>query len=233
MLHLEEFQDEAYFSDLDVSDLMTNEVQSIEKAIPEVKGQVLLVGDSGLGKSFFLRHLVGQSQRVVVYLSAQRRVSGVMEAIQQKLHGPARDPDYLQQLIYVGSIDVCIDGLNEVSTETRAYISVFVEHNFHGNVILATQPMEWTPPATVKKSFELQPLTEKKIRDFLRSRKDVLPEDAALGKAKYEKACREFLRQALGPESSGELRKRAQRCATHPLEPNGPDRGRPDDRPRR
>src|SRR5208337_1373283 len=192
--HPEEFRDEAYFSDLDVRDLLANEVQPIEKAIPEVKGQVLLVGDSGLGKSFFLRHLVGHSQRVVVYLPAQRCASGVLDAIQQKLHGPARDSDYLQQLIYAGAIDVCIDGLNEVSAETRANISAFVEHYFHGNVILATQPMEWTPPATAKKTFELQPLTEKKIRAFLLSRKDVLPEDAALGKAKYEEACREFLR---------------------------------------
>ena len=172
MLTSEEFQDEAYFSDLDVSDPMTNEVQPIEKAIPEVKGQILLVGDSGAGKSFFLRHLVSRSQRVVVYLSAQRCVSGVMEAIQQKLHGPARDPDYLQELIYVGSIDVCIDGLNEVSAEIRAYISAFLEQHFHGNVILATQRMQWTPPATVKKTFELQLLTDQKIRDFLRSRKD-------------------------------------------------------------
>ena len=79
----------------------------------------MLEGKSGLGKSLFLRRLAGQSQRVAVFLPARRCENGVLEAIQAKLLGMARDADFLRQLVHSGAIDICIDGLNEVSADTR------------------------------------------------------------------------------------------------------------------
>ena len=76
---------------------------------------------------------------------------------------------FLQNLIYSGALDICIDGLNEVSAETRATITQFVERYFKGNVLMATQPLEWKPPATAK-IYVLRPLKEEQIKDFLLSR---------------------------------------------------------------
>ena len=87
----------------------------------------LSVGESGLGKSMFLRDLVRRASQTVVFLPATRCAQGVLDAIQGKLEGPARDPEYLRKLIYAGAIDSAIDGLNEVSTDTRARVVEFAE----------------------------------------------------------------------------------------------------------
>ncbi len=58
-----------------------------------------------------------------------------------------------------------IDGLNEVTAATRARIAQFVENNFHGNILIATQPTGWDRPATAR-LYELKPLSEKQLADF-------------------------------------------------------------------
>jgi ATP-dependent exoDNAse (exonuclease V) alpha subunit len=113
----------------------------------------------------FLRHLVNTSKRIVVCLPAQKCDNGVIEAIQAKLHGQAQDADFLKNLIYSGAIDICIDGLNEVTADTRAKITQFVESYFRGNIIMTTQPLEWTPPSTAK-IYELQPLKPEQIQQI-------------------------------------------------------------------
>jgi hypothetical protein len=62
----------------------------------------------------------------------------VLEAIQAMLEDHAKDTTFL----YSGTLDIYIDGLNEVTADTRARIVQFVEHNFHGNILFATQRME-------------------------------------------------------------------------------------------
>jgi hypothetical protein len=88
----------------------------------------------------FLRHLLKTSPRTIVYLPAQKCDKGIIEAIQIKLHGQAQDAEFLKNLIYSGAIDICIDGLNEVTADTRAKICQFVESYFRGNIIMTTQP---------------------------------------------------------------------------------------------
>ncbi|BAY36171.1 hypothetical protein NIES2111_04930 [Nostoc sp. NIES-2111] len=124
---LDNFQDKAYFPASMVKVPGIGEIFPITVALPSIKGQIILEGDSGLGKSMFLRHLLQNSRRIVVYLPAQKCHKGVIEAIQDKLHGQAQDADFLKNLIYSGAIDICIDGLNEVTAETRAKICQFVE----------------------------------------------------------------------------------------------------------
>ena len=166
---VDRFNPAAYFPQSDVKPLDAKEGVAIAIAIPAIKGQIVLEGDSGLGKSMFLRHLVKHSPRTVVFLPARKCEQGVIEAIQAKLHGQAQDAEFLKNLIYSGAIDLCIDGLNEVTADTRAKITQFVESYFKGNIIMTTQPLEWLPPSTAK-IYQLQPLRSDQIQDFLLSR---------------------------------------------------------------
>jgi hypothetical protein len=157
--------------------------------LPTFQGQIILEGESGLGKTMYLRQLVQSTKRNTVYLTAQRCENGVLEAIQAKLEGNAKDPNFLQNLIYSRALDICIDGLNEVSPDTRAKITEFLERNFQGNFILTTQPLNgWNPPKTAK-IYELQPLSPDQIHQFLHSRIDTLPSNAIITGQDYLTAC--------------------------------------------
>ena len=191
--HLDTFNPNAYFADLHVKLGDSTDTKSIREAIPEIKGQIILEGESGLGKSMFLRNLAASSSRITVYLQAQKCAPGVIEAIKDKLHGYVKeDPNFLVSLIYSGAVDICIDGLNEVTPDTRAKIANFVENYTRGNTILATQPLEWTPPSTVK-VYDLQPLKQDSIEQFLLSRKAILPTDALVRGSDYDLACQDYL----------------------------------------
>ena len=86
----------------------------------------LSVGESGLGKSMFLRDLVRRASQTVVFLPATRCAQGVLDAIRARWKARP-DPEYLRKLIYAGAIDSAIDGLNEVSADTRARVVEFAE----------------------------------------------------------------------------------------------------------
>jgi HEAT repeat protein len=159
------------------------------ESLPKFQGQLILEGESGLGKTMYLRQLVQTTKRNTVYLTAHRCENGVLEAIQDKLEGNAKDPNFLQSLIYSRALDICIDGLNEVSPDTRAKITQFLERNFQGNFILTTQPLNgWNPPKTAK-IYELQPLNPDQIREFLHSRIDTLPASSLITGLEYIAAC--------------------------------------------
>ncbi len=111
---LDTFGNLAYFPQSQVKVPGSGETKPITTALPSIQGQIVLEGDSGWGKSMFLRHLVANSRQIIVYLPAQKCNQGVIEAIQAKLHGQAQDAAFLKNLIYSGAIDICIDGLNEL-----------------------------------------------------------------------------------------------------------------------
>nr|WP_322710313.1 HEAT repeat domain-containing protein [Nostoc sp. ChiSLP03a]MDZ8211402.1 HEAT repeat domain-containing protein [Nostoc sp. ChiSLP03a] len=201
---LDNFSDQSYFPESQVKVPAFGDILPITKALPSIQGQIILEGDSGLGKSMFLRHLLNNSQRIVVYLPAQKCHKGVIEAIQDKLHGQAQDAGFLKNLIYSGAIDICIDGLNEVTAETRAKICQFVESYFRGNIIMTTQPLEWTPPSTAK-IYKLQPLEQQQIQEFLISRQPRLPQDAQVQGADYAKACTDYLTEVFQQQVKEEL----------------------------
>jgi hypothetical protein len=206
------FNPTAYFPDSEVTLKGTDHPQPLQTVFPEIKGQSILEGDSGLGKTVFLRHLVKASHRIVVYLPAEKCEKGVIEAIQAKLHGQAQDADFLRTLIYSGAIDICIDGLNEVSADTRATIAQFVEQFFKGNILMTTQPLEWSPPSTAK-TYILHPLRTDQIQSFLMSRQTVIPISAS-----YEQDCDRYLQSALTPNQSPEEYKAAQRILSNPMD---------------
>ncbi|MGD1937530.1 MAG: HEAT repeat domain-containing protein [Cyanophyceae cyanobacterium] len=195
------FEEEAYFPSVSVSRKGKEDVQVLQAAIPEFKGQILLEGASGLGKTIFLRYLCHRSKRIVVYLLARRCQDGVIQAIQEKLHGEKiKDSRFLRDLIYSGAITICIDGLNEVNADTRAKIVEFTENYFKGDIILATQPMDWQESTTARK-FIIQPLDSQQIQGFLLSRATTLPKNKKLQGEDYKQACRKFLSEALEQET--------------------------------
>ncbi|HYX18380.1 MAG TPA: HEAT repeat domain-containing protein [Nostoc sp.] len=214
---LDNFYEQSYFPESKVKIPTSGDIQPITAALPSIQGQIILEGDSGLGKSMFLRHLLKSSQRIVVYLPAQKCHKGVIEAIQDKLHGQAQDAGFLKNLIYSGAIDICIDGLNEVTAETRAKICQFVESYFRGNIIMTTQPLEWTPPSTAK-TYYLQPLEEEQIQEFLISRQPRLPNDAQLQGADYEKACTNYLTEVLNHQQAQEELNAVRRILSNPMD---------------
>ncbi|MBC1270273.1 HEAT repeat domain-containing protein [Trichormus variabilis FSR] len=214
---LDNFSDKGYFPESRVKVPGTGDIFPVTAALPSIKGQIILEGDSGLGKSMFLRHLLQNSPRIVVYLPAQKCHKGVIEAIQDKLHGQAQDADFLKNLIYSGAIDICIDGLNEVTADTRAKICQFVESYFRGNIIMTTQPLEWTPPSTAK-TYHLQPLEPNQIQEFLLSREPRLPKDAKIQGADYEQACINYLKEVLTTQQPEEELKAARRILSNPMD---------------
>ncbi|MEH2062939.1 MAG: HEAT repeat domain-containing protein [Nostoc sp.] len=214
---LDNFYDQSYFPESKVKVPTSGDILPITAALPSIQGQIILEGDSGLGKSMFLRHLLQKSQRIVVYLPAQKCHKGVIEAIQDKLHGQAQDADFLKNLIYSGGIDICIDGLNEVTAETRAKITQFVESYFRGNIIMTTQPLEWTPPSTAK-TYYLQPLEQEQIQEFLISRQLRLPKDAKIQGADYEKASINYLTEVLKDQQAKEELDAAHRILSNPMD---------------
>jgi HEAT repeat protein len=214
---LNNFDNQTYFPQSKVKLPGTGEIKPITEALPTIQGQIILEGDSGLGKSMFLRHLVNNSPRIVVYLPAQKCENGAIEAIQEKLHGHAQDAEFLKNLIYSGAIDICIDGLNEVNADTRAKIVHFVEYYFRGNVIMTTQPLEWTPPSTAK-TYYLQPLETEQIQQFLISRQPRLPKDAKIQGTDYETACTRYLTNALNNQQPPEDLDAAKRILSNPMD---------------
>jgi hypothetical protein len=171
--------------------------QPIDTALKLIRGQVVLVGASGLGKSSFLLHRVLTSKTTLAYLPARRCMKGVKEAIRTKLQIPSRDKRFLDLLIERGALDIAIDGLNEVSVDTRAAIREFVEYHSGVNVILTTQPIEWEPPANAKLYHLLELERRKTIRDFLLSRIADLPADATVKGENFRRACEAFLHEQL------------------------------------
>ncbi|MGD1871707.1 MAG: HEAT repeat domain-containing protein, partial [Mastigocoleus sp.] len=211
--------------------------QPIAQAIPAIQGQIILQADSGLGKSMFLRHLAKKSRRNVVFLPARKCKNGVIKAIQDKLHGQAQDENFLKNLIYSGTLDICIDGLNEVTADTRANICKFVESYFKGNIIMATQPLEWIAPTTAK-TYELKPLTEAQIEQFMLSRASYITGHALNNShqystnqkpnnqnsnnqtftRKYEAACKRFLKTTLNKKQPHEELAASFRIISNPMD---------------
>ncbi len=192
-------------------------ITAISQAIPNIQGEIVLEGDSGLGKSMFLRYLVKTSKRIIVYLPARKCEKGVIEAIQNKLHGQAQDAQFLKNLIYSGAIDICIDGLNEVTADTRAQIKQFVESYFRGNIIITTQPLEWEPPSTAK-TYYLQPLQQSQIQQFLYSREPHLPHDAKIKGSDYQKNCDRYLDKSLNTPQTPEELTAVKRILSNPMD---------------
>jgi hypothetical protein len=80
-------------------------------------------------------------------------------------------------LIHAGGLDICIDGLNEVSADARAAVASFAQAGTRSNVLISTQPIRWSRPAGAR-LLRLQPLRPEQRLAFLKSREPILPPGA-------------------------------------------------------
>ncbi len=159
-----------------------------------LRGQHVIEATSGLGKTTLLRHLALQSRQYqpAVLLRAVDCSEGVLPAIQKRLQGHARDEQYLRDLVYVGALDIFIDGLNEAPPDTRARIAQFFQESFSGNFVLTTQPLVWDAPLTAR-VWELQPLAVEEVEEFMRVQWPRLQPSAKIEEDRYTLAVRDLL----------------------------------------
>lgn len=185
---LDMLDEREWFACLCVQD-RTRAIWPIEKAIPEIRGRMLLIGESGLGKTTFLRVLAKRSRRTLVFLNARSCEKGIEDAILQRVSN-FQSADFFRGLIYSGDLLVVIDGLNEVNADIRANIVAFTNRPGKSNLLIATQPIEAfgteRSPLTGVTSFELLPLPRAEIAAFLKSRKVREDSNMPLRGAEYD-----------------------------------------------
>jgi HEAT repeat protein len=214
---LERLSAEMYFNRVEVLAASSGQRQLLREALPRLRGRVVLEGASGLGKSMFVRHLLRNSRRPAVFLLAEHCKNGVIHAIQAKLEGHARDTRFLESIIYSGALDIYIDGLNEVTADTRARIIDFIDRNSHANILVTTQRIEWTPPAEAR-LYTLLPLNDALVEEFLVSREPVLEPHAQVQDEGYRAACARFVRHALSPRQPRELLQATREVLSNPMD---------------
>lgn len=198
---LDNFDSPAYFTDIEFKLRSNKEAQLIKKPMPSGKFRIVIEGESGVGKSMFMRHLAKYSKRNIVYLSGIKCDKGVMEAIQEKLPISNQDPKLLQNLIKNRALDIYIDGFSEMKPHIRVNIASFVKNYSKSNILIATQPLDWLPSSPIK-TYILQPLKPQQLEQFLISRQTILPPDAPISGDKYEEACKNYLATFLNQQES-------------------------------
>ncbi|MCP2730944.1 HEAT repeat domain-containing protein [Limnofasciculus baicalensis] len=199
--NLDNFDSQAYFTDIEFNLRTNKEAQPIKKPIPSGKFRIVIEGESGVGKSMFMRHLAKFSKRNIVYLLGEKCETGVMEAIQEKLPISNQDPKLLQNLIKNRALDIYIDGFSEMKPQIRVNIASFVKNYSKCNILIATQPLDWLPSSPIK-TYILQPLKPQQLEKFLISRQTTLSPDAPISGDKYEEACKNYLASILNQQES-------------------------------
>ena len=182
-----------------------------------IRGPTILEGESGLGKTMLVRYIVKNYKNLIVFLRASDCNVGVLEAIRGKLEGLAQDPSYLRKLIYAGAIDIVVDGVNEVSLETRAEIILFARRFSRGNLLLVTQPMDWEPPP-LSKNYTMQSLTSTQIEEFLVGRYNTLDEHEIISKKEFAAKCHDFVVGALDSKQPKDKVEAMRRVISNPMD---------------
>jgi hypothetical protein len=214
--NLTAFDDIMYMKDVTVWDEQEQYALSIHDAIPAIPGQILLEGASGLGKSMFVRYLLKYCTKPVVYLPAEKCTEGVVEAILPKLQGECRDARFLRALVCEGALDLCIDGLDAISTRNQVKVTHFLTKSCRGNVLVATQSTErmaWETYAI----YCMRPLRQDQIEGFLRLCYRLLPEDVPMSRAEYVLVCDAYLQQVLDTTMSEEETTLRDQVLTNPM----------------
>ena len=186
------FKNQNFYQKLYVLNKYTNQKILLKKAIPDIRKQIVLEGESGTGKTMFAYYLLQHTGSITVYLRAENCGNGVIDAIKSKIQGIAiqNDDYYFEKLISFGAINICIDGFSEVTAETRIKISNFIEKNSDCNVLILTQPINWVPPRMAD-FHVLQPIHNNQVSEFLKNQEqnihDIIRQDV-----NYPEACENF-----------------------------------------
>jgi hypothetical protein len=185
----------AWFPDTEVTEGNGRERVPIARALPRIQGLTVLEGESGLGKTVHLVRLAHDSKRVVAFVKAGEEGGDVIKAIAARLPAEViRDDAFLRTLIHAGGLDICIDGLNEVSADARSAVASFAQANTRANILISTQPIRWNRPAGAR-VLRLQPLRAEQRRAFLVSREVMLPENAPLRGERFQERVQGFVHE--------------------------------------
>jgi hypothetical protein len=105
-----------------------------------------------------------------------------------------RDEVFLRMLIHARGLDICIDGLNEVSADARAAVASFAQGATKANVLISTQPIRWNRP-TGARLLRLQPLRPEQRQAFLESREPNLQPGAPLRGERFTARVQAFIHE--------------------------------------
>ncbi len=157
------------------------ESQPALRVLEARRGVTVLRGESGLGKTTLLQALAGRASRPVALLRAVECSGGLLEALRARLPRRARgDAVYLRALVVRGSPDILVDAVHESLPEVRAKLSEEIASLPGANILLTTQPAEWTPPAGAA-VWTLEPLRVQDIAPFLLKQGTAAVEAAGAG----------------------------------------------------
>ena len=194
--NLGSFNAESYFKKFNLKESATGDKFDITGLSSKIKGQIIIEGESGLGKTMLLKYLIKESKKIAVFLPAEKCNDGIIAAIKRNVFGFAETDQFLMKLVYIGAIDIYIDGLNEVSADTRAKVCDFCDRYLNCNIIISTQPMQWNRPAA-SRVFEILPLETDKILEFLVSQQNILPTGAINLNERFINRCKLFVDEEL------------------------------------
>jgi len=165
--HLDDLPKLGYFAD-GRARVDGGEPLPLSQLRPALRGVAVLQADSGLGKTSFLRDMAAKTKRPVAFLHARDCADGVDVAISRIIHD-VQETGFVRSLVNTRGLTVFVDGLNEASADTREKIGAFARDMSKGDVIVATQPIEWRPPPN-SRMVELLPLNRSEAAAFIESR---------------------------------------------------------------
>jgi hypothetical protein len=208
-----------WFSQSEVVDAQSGERMTIDKVINSVRGLTVIEGASGLGKTTYLARLAADPKRLVAYIRAAEEGGDVLKALRKRMPADVvRDEDFLRILIYAGGLDICIDGLNEVSAEARERVRGFIQEITSASVLVATQPIRWSPPSGAR-VLRLQALRPDQTEAFLLDCKAAIEPGALIQGEAYAASVRTYLAQlANTPPVNEEDRLSRERALSNPMD---------------
>lgn len=161
---------ESYFRDLRVVDIdfpgQEDTPRPIVELLGRLSGQHLIVGRSGSGKTHFVRYLLTNQERSAVFLEARACAGGVVAAILKRLPLQTEDARLIEKLIFLRTLLVVIDGLNEVDADVRGQVYLFLQRFPRADILVTSQPIGWRTPPSMR-IHEVQPLMAEQLRSYL------------------------------------------------------------------
>jgi hypothetical protein len=189
---------------------------STHQLISNQKGVIIVRGDSGLGKTSLLRAIAASTARPVAFLHARDCAEGVDVAISRIIHD-VQEIGFVRSLVHTRALMVIVDGLNEVSADTREKIGAFARDMSKGDVIVGMQPIEWRPPPN-SRIVDLMPLRRDEAEAFMRSRPVGADQNQLCCGSAYDAAVMRFVRHALDEAPSEDERQTAELTLSNPFD---------------
>ena len=181
-----------------------------------LSGVAMLQADSGLGKTSFLREVAAEARRPVAFLHARDCADGVDVAISRIIHD-VQESGFVRSLVHTRALMVIVDGLNEVEADTREKVGAFARDMSKGDVIIATQPIEWRPPPN-SRTVELLPFDRSEATAFIESRPVGADPNQPCHGPNYTAAVQKFVLRALDEAPSELERETAELMLSNPFD---------------